>query len=114
MAAYIVARPSDKLRKLEAEKFETSLELAAIKSIQVDLVRHSKLKRKAINLEKEIDKLQAETAPRHKKVKQLFRTVRVSYMNSLELLVELNYIVLVGLCIYCIDRVFVGHAVGCV
>lgn len=75
--AYIMSKPSNKIQKLEEEKIATSLELATVKNVQVDFVRHSKLKRKMIKIEKEIEGLKDEIAPRLKKVKNLFRILRL-------------------------------------
>ena len=75
---YFFAKPPDQIRKYNLEKAKANKELAEIKSIQLELVRHSLLTRKVIKIDKDIEKLQEKLIPRAKKVKQFFRILRVS------------------------------------
>lgn len=59
---------------------EASIELAGIKSIHVEFVRHSLLSRKIIKIEKRIETIQAEYKPKALRVKNVFRILRVSIL----------------------------------
>jgi predicted RNase H-like nuclease (RuvC/YqgF family) len=114
-SAFLVAKPSNKIQKLKDEKFALNLELAKIKSIQASLVQHSKLNRKVIKLDKEIEKLEIETGPKHKKVKKLFRFIRVLQLfwkcqNVLMFLCVVD----TDLRLRGFDCLHVGYAAGCV
>jgi hypothetical protein len=61
-----------------AEKLQAQKEVAQIKSVQLELVKHSLLTRKVIKLEKEIEKLQQSVQPTSLKVKYYSRIIRVS------------------------------------
>ena len=56
---------------------ETALEVASIKSVNLEFVRHSLLTRKAIKIEKRIETIQFEHAPKAIKIKNFFRICRV-------------------------------------
>lgn len=77
ISAYQFGKPPDKLRQLLEQKAETNLELADIKSVNLEFVKHSKLSRKVIKIEKEIETIQLTSAPRIKKVKYVSRVFRV-------------------------------------
>lgn len=74
----MIAGKSTKIRKLEQEKYEAMQELKSIKSIQLELVRNSKLERKVIKCDKEIESLQSEQQKSAEKVKYYSWYVRVS------------------------------------
>ena len=61
-----------------APQVETALEVASIKSVNLEFVRHSLLTRKVIKIEKRIEVIQSEYAPKAIKVKNFFRICRVS------------------------------------
>ena len=77
--AYVLARPSSKVIQLESDKYDAMAELGKIRSVQLELVKHSKLTRKVIAIEKDIEKLQAQYFPRLLKVRKVFRVLRVSW-----------------------------------
>ena len=52
--AYILARPSNEIQKLEDAKNTAMAELAKIKSVQLEFVKHSLLSRKIIKAEKQV------------------------------------------------------------
>lgn len=76
--AYVLARPSSKVIQLECDKYDAMAEVGKIRSVQLEFVKHSKLTRKVIALEKEIETLQAQYFPRLLKVRKVFRVLRVS------------------------------------
>jgi hypothetical protein len=55
------------------------IEIASIKSVNLDFVKHSLLTRKVIKIEKKIETFQSQHAPKVTKVKNFFRVFRVSY-----------------------------------
>lgn len=75
--AFILARPSGEVNKLELEKYEAVAEVAKIRSVQLEFVKHSKLTRKVISIEKQIETLQAQYFPRLLRVRKVFRIARV-------------------------------------
>lgn len=72
-----MARPSSEIKKLLEEKALANLEIAGIKSLQLELVKHSLLTRKVIKIEKRVEKLQDETKGRFKRVKSISRAATV-------------------------------------
>jgi hypothetical protein len=74
----MVARPSEESRKLEAEKLDTQLELAKIKSVQLEFVKHSLLARKIIKIEKQLEIIQGQYVPKSTRTKKYLRIARVS------------------------------------
>jgi hypothetical protein len=79
LTALLLARPSSKVTLLTSEKLTTQIELSTIKSVQLELVKHSKLTRKLIKIDKELETVQAQYIPKAKKVKKLLRIFRVIY-----------------------------------
>lgn len=79
--AYFLARPSDEVNKLESDKYDAMAEVAKIKSVQLEFVKHSLLTRKVISIEKKIETLQAQYFPRLLRVRKIFRIVRVSQLR---------------------------------
>lgn len=79
--AYVLARPSAEVNKLEIEKYDAMAEVAKIKSVQLEFVKHSKLTRNVIKIEKTIETLQAQYFPRLLKVRKIFRILRVRSPN---------------------------------
>jgi hypothetical protein len=77
--AFFLARPSSEILKLESDKFDAQAEVAKIKSVQLELVKHSKLTRSIISIEKKIENLQAAYYPRLLLVRKICRIVRVSF-----------------------------------
>ena len=71
-----LAKPPSIITQLEKEKMEVLVELASIKSVQVELVRSSKLERRKISLEKQIEKLEAALPPMVHKVRKIVRIIR--------------------------------------
>lgn len=53
------------------------MELAKIKSVQLEFVKHSLLSRKVISIEKKIENIQVLYSPRLLRVKKIFRVLRV-------------------------------------
>jgi hypothetical protein len=78
LAAFYLSKPSDELRLLKIQKAETTLEVASIKSVNLEFVRHSLLTRKVIKIEKMIETITADHAPKALKVKNYLRIFRVS------------------------------------
>ncbi len=75
---YFVAAPPARVKELEQQKVEAKFNLASIKSVQVELVRHSKLQREIIKIEKELETLQANQQPLADKLKKIMHIARVS------------------------------------
>eukprot|EP01038_Epipyxis_sp_PR26KG_P012522 gene12522-16795_t len=82
LLAFLLARPSSEANRIASEKLAAQVELRTIKSIQVELVRHSKLTRKVIKCDKELETIQATYAPKAQKVRSIFRTLRVLWPVS--------------------------------
>lgn len=77
-AGYLIAGPSSKINELEKEKILVQIELRAIKSVQLELVKNSKLERKVIKIDKEIETLNAQQEPKVEKTRKVLRILRVS------------------------------------
>lgn len=85
--AYLVSLPSTfKRRSLDKEKLQVQSELAAIKSVQLELVKASKLERNIIKIDKEISKLKDGQEGVDKRLKPILRGLRL--------------VVLIGVAIY--------------
>lgn len=82
-----------KQRKLEKERLEVSAELASIKSIQLELVRNSKLERKIIQIDKELDTLKADATPKGALTKKIFRALRLVMIVGLGVYMGLEPVV---------------------
>jgi hypothetical protein len=67
---------------LNNEKIDVTLQLSDIKSVQLEFVKHSLLSRKKIKLEKEIENLQLEQAPKVRRVKRFGRIVKVNSFSK--------------------------------
>jgi hypothetical protein len=80
--AFFLAKPSSEVMKLESDKFDAQAEVAKIKSVQLEFVKHSLLTRKVISIEKKIETLQALYFPRLLKVRKICRIARVSASQS--------------------------------
>lgn len=76
--AYFVAAPPKKVKELEQQRMEAKIKIASIKSVQVELVRHSKLQREVIKIDKELETLQANQQPKFDKLKKIMHIARVS------------------------------------
>ena len=76
-----MARPSKEIEVLQNQKIEAAQELALIKSVQLELVRHSLLTRKVIKIDKQIETIQSKHAPKQRSVKNVLRIIRVSFEN---------------------------------
>ena len=59
------------------DKYVAQMELAKIKSVQLEFVKHSLLSRKVISIEKKIENIQVLYSPRLLRVKKIFRILRV-------------------------------------
>lgn len=103
--AYILARPSSEANNLEVKILETKIELSRIKSVQLELVKHSKLSRSLIKYEKELETIQAQYAPKALQVKKIFRIIRVGVLFLCQL-----FLVLLDCGLYCWWCVFLGCA----
>ena len=93
--AIVFTRPDPNIKLCRDEKKIATDELAEIKSVQLELVKHSLLTRKVIKLDKQIEKLQSEFSPKIKKVKSIGRIARVSVVMTFT-----NYIVSLTLHIF--------------
>lgn len=82
--AYMLARPSSEVMKLESDKFDAMADVAKIKSVQLEFVKHSLLTRKVISIEKKIEQLQALYFPRLLKVRKIARITRVCNDKTLD------------------------------
>jgi hypothetical protein len=78
----MIARPSPQMARLEIDKREAQVEVAKIKSVQLEFVKHSLLQRKVISIEKKIELLQLQYNPRLQAVRKVFRVLRVSNTHS--------------------------------
>ena len=76
-SAYLLASPSSEIGKLEAKLLETQLDVSKIKSVQLEFVKHSKLSRELIKLEKQIETIKDKDAPKAKQVAYIFQMIRV-------------------------------------
>jgi hypothetical protein len=85
VVAAIVVAPPRKIKELEQEKFEAKFELASIKSVQVEFIRHSKLQREIIRIDRELEILKANQQPKADKLKYIMHIVRVSFHSSLNI-----------------------------
>ncbi len=75
---YLMALPASfRRRSLELEKIQTQAELSSIKSIQLELVRSSKLERNIIKLDKELEKIKGGHDALGARLKSVVRIVRV-------------------------------------
>lgn len=83
--AYMLARPSSEVMKLESDKFDAMADVAKIKSVQLEFVKHSLLTRKVISIEKKIEQLQALYFPRLLKVRKIARITRVCNDEALDI-----------------------------
>ena len=70
-------RPSQELLTATADLNTTRIELCEVKSVQLQFVKHSKLSRKAIKLEKQIEDIKFAQIPKLTKVKNILWIVRV-------------------------------------
>lgn len=77
VVAFFLARPSSEIMQLESDKFDAQAEVAKIKSVQLEFVKHSLLTRKVIAIEKKIEGLQALYYPRLLFVRKVCRIVMV-------------------------------------
>lgn len=76
--AYLLASPSSEIGKLEAKLLETQLDVSKIKSVQLEFVKHSKLSRELIKLEKQIETIKDKDAPKAKQVAYIFQMIRIA------------------------------------
>ena len=74
--AYLFGRASDKYLKLKKDLFVKNEEKKGIKSMQQEFVRHSKLERDIIAIEKQIDAITANEGPKSEKINFILRTFR--------------------------------------
>jgi hypothetical protein len=87
--AYILCKPPNQIAKLQAEKFELQQELATIKSVNLEFVRHSLLSRKVIKIEKSIEGVKESQAPKIMRVKGFFRVLRmIAYIGYSALYID--------------------------
>jgi hypothetical protein len=77
LLVYFFVAQSSQFRKFENEKIQVQFELSQIKSVQLELVKNSKLERNLIKIDKEIEKLKANQIPKEKNAKYYFRIGRV-------------------------------------
>lgn len=82
LIAYVLARPSTEIIKLENDRLDAVVEVGKIRSVQLEFVKHSKLSRKVISIEKQIETLQAQYFPRLLKVRKFFRVLRVNIFQN--------------------------------
>ena len=68
---------------MEIKILETKIELSRIKSVQLELVKHSKLSRALIKYEKDLEAIQSQYAPKALQVKKIFRIIRVRWLRYL-------------------------------
>ena len=94
--------------QLETDKYIAQSELAKIKSVQLEFVKHSLLSRKVISIEKKIENIQALYSPRLLSVRKIFRIIRVikyNVTNDNEV-----QIALLQLCVYIYDKQVVAYS----
>lgn len=73
-----ISQPSDELQETLQERINIHQELSNIKSVQLQLVQHSKLTRKDIVLEKKIAKLRENQSNGLTRLKHVFIFIRVT------------------------------------
>ena len=79
LTAHFMGAPPSKLYELENQKAAVQIELSSIKSVQLELVRNSKLERQVIKLSKEIETLKASQEPKGQKARYYLRIARVIF-----------------------------------
>lgn len=72
-----VTQPPSELKTIANQITETKQDLCKIKSIQLELVKHSKLTRRLIKLEKQTESIKEEQAPRVAKWQYIMTVARV-------------------------------------
>lgn len=75
---FVLAAEPSKVRALRMSKQEVESELATIKSIQVEFVRHSQLTRKVIKLDKEMEGINDGLPSKRRRVKSVLRVLRLA------------------------------------
>lgn len=78
---YIFTRLPTAYYDKEKDLADAKRELATVKSIQLELVRHSRLSRRVIKIEKEMEQIQQSHAPLSAQVKQILRIARVRLID---------------------------------
>lgn len=73
---------SQKRSSLEVEKIKIQAELGTIKSIQLELVRASKLERGIIKIDKEIEKLKIGQEGTDKNIRNILRVLRLAALTG--------------------------------
>ena len=73
-----VKRPPAELTTATAELNATRIELCEVKSIQLQFVKHSKLSRKAIKLEKQVEDIKLAQVPKLIRLRNILWIIRVS------------------------------------
>lgn len=77
LIAYILAADPSELKQAREEKLALQSELATIKSVQLEFVRHSLLSRKVIKLEKQIDEIAVRQGPLRIRVQRALQILRL-------------------------------------
>jgi len=96
LIASVLNKPSSEQALLQRQREDANAELASIKSVQLELVRHSKLTRKIIKMDKQIEDLQAGNAPKFQRARRVGRISKVLaelllclyYLNSNVVLID--------------------------
>lgn len=71
------SKPPKEIQQLLEESRQIKADVASIKSIQLELVRHSKLTRKLIKVEKELERVKSEQTPIVDKWRTITKYARV-------------------------------------
>ena len=77
LVAYLLAADPSELRSAREERLALQAELATIKSVQLEFVRHSLLSRKVIKLEKQIDEISERQGPLRTRVQRTLQLLRL-------------------------------------
>ncbi|KAJ1426463.1 hypothetical protein B484DRAFT_419944 [Ochromonadaceae sp. CCMP2298] len=96
LIAYLIARPSPQMAKLDIDKREAQVEVAKIKSVQLEFVKHSLLQRKVISIEKKMELLQLQYNPRLQAVRKVFRVLRIVVYIAVGVLLSSRTLILVN------------------
>jgi hypothetical protein len=75
--AYFLASDSQELKKARADKIEAQLEIAQIKSVQLEFVKHSLLSRKVIKCDRLMEDINEKLTPKKDRIQLIFRITRM-------------------------------------
>ena len=92
LIAYALAADPSELKQVREEKLALQAELATIKSVQLEFVRHSLLSRRVIKLEKQIDEIVEKQGPLRIRVQRALQILRLCVYIGGGLYVQRNFV----------------------